>query len=156
MLVNGRPATTSFIRKTSYVPQEDNFIATMSGQETMRFHADIVLPQGWTKKQRRERVAEVRGAVCFSSCFLVKHTPPLLLPIATHRTDTACKGIVGVCPGMVLQTTHQANWGACFQSALWYPMPDTPPPPLHVCFPHYPLVPRCWVLWAWPVRRSLW
>ena len=67
ILVNGKPVTRRFIRQTAYVPQDDNFIATMTTQETMRFYADIVLPQHWTRKQRRDRVGEVLGAVGLAS-----------------------------------------------------------------------------------------
>eukprot|EP00879_Flechtneria_rotunda_P017044 GHRR01017850.1.p1 GENE.GHRR01017850.1~~GHRR01017850.1.p1 ORF type:complete len:820 (+),score=223.92 GHRR01017850.1:95-2554(+) len=63
LLLNGRPATSSFIRKTAYVPQDDNFVATMTVAEVMNFYADIILPKTWTKADRRARVAEVLAAM---------------------------------------------------------------------------------------------
>lgn len=63
LLVDGQPATSSFIRKTAYVPQEDNFVATMTVNETMNFYADIILPKTFDKPERRARVDEVLSAM---------------------------------------------------------------------------------------------
>jgi len=63
LLVNGRPATKAFIRKTAYVPQEDNFVPTMTTGETMNFFASIVLPPHVPKAQRKERAADVLAVV---------------------------------------------------------------------------------------------
>jgi ABC-type multidrug transport system ATPase subunit len=63
LLVNGRPATKSFIRRTAYVPQEDNFVPTMTTGETMGFYASIVLPPHVTKAARKERAADVLAVV---------------------------------------------------------------------------------------------
>uniref|UniRef100_A0A383VRM2 ABC transporter domain-containing protein n=1 Tax=Tetradesmus obliquus TaxID=3088 RepID=A0A383VRM2_TETOB len=63
LLANGRPTTSSFIRKTAYVPQDDNFVATMTTSETMSFYADIILPKTWSKADRRARVVEVLAAM---------------------------------------------------------------------------------------------
>jgi ATP-binding cassette, subfamily G (WHITE), member 2 len=63
LLVNGRPATKSFIRRTAYVPQEDNFVPTMTTGETMGFFASIVLPPHVTKAARKERAADVLAVV---------------------------------------------------------------------------------------------
>lgn len=63
LLVDGQPATSSFIRKTAYVPQEDNFVATMTVNETMSFYADIILPKTFDKFDRKARVAEVLSAM---------------------------------------------------------------------------------------------
>jgi ABC-type multidrug transport system ATPase subunit len=41
ILVNGERATKKFIRKTAYVPQEDNFVPTMTTWEVMSFYADV-------------------------------------------------------------------------------------------------------------------
>jgi ATP-binding cassette subfamily G (WHITE) protein 2 len=63
MLVGGRPVTSSFIRKTAYVPQDDNFVPTMTTMETMRFYAAIILPDTMGRAGRRQRVEEVLAAV---------------------------------------------------------------------------------------------
>ncbi|GBF96283.1 ABC transporter G family [Raphidocelis subcapitata] len=59
LLVNGVRATRRFVRKTSYVPQEDNFVPTMTTWEVMSFYADIILPAEWSKQRRRVRIREV-------------------------------------------------------------------------------------------------
>jgi ABC-type cobalamin/Fe3+-siderophores transport system ATPase subunit len=41
ILVNGQRASKKFIRKTAYVPQEDNFVPTMTTWEVMSFYADV-------------------------------------------------------------------------------------------------------------------
>jgi hypothetical protein len=41
LLVNGVRATRRFVRKTSYVPQDDNFVPTMTTWEVMSFYADV-------------------------------------------------------------------------------------------------------------------
>lgn len=43
--------------------QEDNFVATMTVNETMNFYADIILPKTFDKLERRARVDEVLGAM---------------------------------------------------------------------------------------------
>jgi ABC-type ATPase involved in cell division len=63
LLVGGRPVTSSFIRKTAYVPQDDNFVPTMTTMETMRFYAAIILPDSMGRAGRRQRVEEVLSAV---------------------------------------------------------------------------------------------
>ncbi|KAI8464872.1 MAG: P-loop containing nucleoside triphosphate hydrolase protein [Monoraphidium minutum] len=63
ILVNGHRATKAFIRKTAYVPQEDNFVPTMTAWEVMKFYADIILPGRWTSTRRRERIREVLAEV---------------------------------------------------------------------------------------------
>lgn len=35
----------------------------MSGQETLSFHAGVLLGDGWTREARKERVSEVLSAV---------------------------------------------------------------------------------------------
>jgi ABC-type multidrug transport system ATPase subunit len=44
LLVNGRPASRRFVRMTAYVPQEDNFVPTMSTEETLSFYAHVSSP----------------------------------------------------------------------------------------------------------------
>jgi len=44
-------------------PQDDNFIPTMSGQETLSFHAGVLLGDGWTREARMDRVSEVLSVV---------------------------------------------------------------------------------------------
>lgn len=44
-------------------PQEDNFVATMTVNETMSFYADIILPKTFDKFDRKARVAEVLSAM---------------------------------------------------------------------------------------------
>ena len=41
LLVNGHVATKRFIKRTAYVPQEDNFVPTMTTWEVMSFYADV-------------------------------------------------------------------------------------------------------------------
>lgn len=41
LLVNGCRAGKRFIRKTAYVPQEDNFVPTMTTWEVMSFYAEV-------------------------------------------------------------------------------------------------------------------
>lgn len=43
--------------------QEDNFVATMTVNETMSFYADIILPKTFDKFERKARVAEVLSAM---------------------------------------------------------------------------------------------
>ena len=52
LLVNGRRASRRFVRMTAYVPQEDNFVPTMTTDETLSFYADVRAKGGW---------AEMRG-----------------------------------------------------------------------------------------------
>ncbi|KIY92351.1 hypothetical protein MNEG_15612 [Monoraphidium neglectum] len=40
LLVGGAPATKGFVRRTAYVPQEDNFVPTMTAWETLTFYAE--------------------------------------------------------------------------------------------------------------------
>ncbi|KAF8066171.1 abcG22 [Scenedesmus sp. PABB004] len=63
LLLNGRPAGRSFIRQTAYVPQEDNFVPTMTTAETLRFYARVILPATWPTARRAERLSEVLDAV---------------------------------------------------------------------------------------------
>ena len=41
LLVNGSRASKRFIKKTAYVPQEDNFVPTMTTWEVMSFYAEV-------------------------------------------------------------------------------------------------------------------
>jgi ABC-type multidrug transport system ATPase subunit len=43
--VNGAPRTSDFVRRISYVPQEDNFMPAMTVQETCALHAALKLPR---------------------------------------------------------------------------------------------------------------
>jgi hypothetical protein len=63
LLIAGRPAGRGFIRRTAYVPQEDNFVPTMTTMETMRFYAAIILPDEMGRAGRLRRVEEVLAAV---------------------------------------------------------------------------------------------
>jgi len=63
LLVGGRPVARGFIRKTAYVPQDDNFVPTMTTMETMRFYAAIILPDSMGRAGRQQRVEEVLSAV---------------------------------------------------------------------------------------------
>lgn len=67
LLVSGRPATRGFIRKTAYVPQDDNFVPTMTTAETMRFYSAIILPEAIGKAGRAARVEEVLSAMGLGS-----------------------------------------------------------------------------------------
>jgi ABC-type multidrug transport system ATPase subunit len=46
--------------------QEDNFLPTMTVQETLTFYATLQLPDSNSKAQRLERVAEVLAAMGLS------------------------------------------------------------------------------------------
>jgi ABC-type multidrug transport system ATPase subunit len=59
LLVNGQRADATYIRRTAYVPQEDNFVPVMTLMETMEFYAGIILPNGWGRARRAARVDEV-------------------------------------------------------------------------------------------------
>jgi len=64
LLLNGQPATKSFIRKTAYVPQDDNFVPTMTTWETLSFYANVILPQNkFNRATRKSRVTEVLAAL---------------------------------------------------------------------------------------------
>jgi ABC-type multidrug transport system ATPase subunit len=41
LLVNGERATRRFVKQTAYVPQEDNFVPTMTTWEVMSFYAEV-------------------------------------------------------------------------------------------------------------------
>jgi ATP-binding cassette subfamily G (WHITE) protein 2 len=43
--------------------QDDNFVATMTSLETLNFYASITLPSSWSKAERKDRVADVLGAM---------------------------------------------------------------------------------------------
>jgi len=59
VLVDGLPADGSFIRRTAYVPQHDNFVPVMTTKEVMQFYAGIILPRDWSTARRAARVDEV-------------------------------------------------------------------------------------------------
>jgi ABC-type multidrug transport system fused ATPase/permease subunit len=63
LLVAGHPAGRGFIRCTAYVPQDDNFVPTMTTAETMRFYAAIILPDEMGRAGRLRRVEEVLAAL---------------------------------------------------------------------------------------------
>jgi ABC-type Mn2+/Zn2+ transport system ATPase subunit len=45
------------------LPQEDNFVATMTTSETLNFYASIILPSSQAKAERKQRVADVLAAM---------------------------------------------------------------------------------------------
>eukprot|EP00803_Ostreobium_quekettii_P007966 evm.model.scf_884EXC.7 EVM.evm.TU.scf_884EXC.7 scf_884EXC:39023-46896(-) len=59
VMVNGEGRQTNFLRTSSYVPQEDNFVPTMTTAETLTFYAKLVLPSSTSSKTLRNRVDEV-------------------------------------------------------------------------------------------------
>lgn len=59
ILINGQPRDASFLRNSSYVPQEDNFVPTMTALETLTFYAKMVLPSNLPAKEKRRRVLNV-------------------------------------------------------------------------------------------------
>jgi ATP-binding cassette subfamily G (WHITE) protein 2 len=59
VLTNGRLRDTTFLRNSSYVPQEDNFVPTMTTLETLSFYARMVLPAKLASKEKRRRVLDV-------------------------------------------------------------------------------------------------
>eukprot|EP00877_Chromochloris_zofingiensis_P013185 jgi/Chrzof1/811/Cz01g29200.t1 len=63
VLVNGAPRGPEFSRKTTYVPQEDNFLPTMTVAETCMYYGTLVLPQKWNGRMRMDRINEVLTAM---------------------------------------------------------------------------------------------
>ena len=63
LLVGGRPVARGFVRRTAYVPQDDNFVPTMTTMETMRFYAAIALPSEMGRAGRQQRAEEVLSAM---------------------------------------------------------------------------------------------
>lgn len=59
VMMNGQAREGGFLRMSSYVPQEDNFIPTMTTLETLTFFARLVLPRTTSSEERRRRVEEV-------------------------------------------------------------------------------------------------
>lgn len=59
VMANGEGRHTNFLRMSSYVPQEDNFVPTMTTHETLTFYAKLVLPRDTSAKDLRNRVNEV-------------------------------------------------------------------------------------------------
>ncbi|GBF93870.1 ABC transporter G family [Raphidocelis subcapitata] len=58
--VNGAPRTSDFVRRISYVPQEDNFMPAMTVQETCALHAALKLPRDHNShEQAAARIADV-------------------------------------------------------------------------------------------------
>lgn len=57
--MNGEEREGGFLRMSSYVPQEDNFIPTMTTLETLTFFARLVLPRSTSSEERKRRVDEV-------------------------------------------------------------------------------------------------
>lgn len=79
-------------------PQEDNFVATMTVNETMSFYADIILPKTFDKFDRRARVAEVcwcpRFPLCRCGCYQApQHPQPS--PPSTPTAAASPSGILG-------------------------------------------------------------
>ena len=63
ILVNGQPRRADFSHRSSYVPQEDNFVPTMTVLETLTFYSRLVLPEHLTAQEKRQRVSEVLSMV---------------------------------------------------------------------------------------------
>ncbi|KAF8067234.1 ctr9 [Scenedesmus sp. PABB004] len=83
VLVNGAPRRQQdFARKTAYVPQDDNFMPTMTVSETCGYYATLTLPRGMAKAARRARIGEVLAAMGLS-----------------HTTDTL---VGGTLPGGIV------------------------------------------------------
>jgi len=57
--VNGAPRASEFVRKISYVPQEDNFMPAMTVAETCGLHAALKLPRGTPPDQAATRIDDV-------------------------------------------------------------------------------------------------
>eukprot|EP00775_Hariotina_reticulata_P008750 gene8750-8930_t len=66
LLVDGQLAARSFISKTSYVPQDDNFVPTMTVTEVLNFYTSVLLPSNCSLAARSEKVAHVLSAVGLS------------------------------------------------------------------------------------------
>eukprot|EP00878_Enallax_costatus_P000100 GHUV01000134.1.p1 GENE.GHUV01000134.1~~GHUV01000134.1.p1 ORF type:complete len:870 (+),score=236.10 GHUV01000134.1:1054-3663(+) len=67
VLVNSRPRKKAeFARKTAYVPQDDNFMPTMTVLETCSYYATLTLPRKWNKNTRKDRIREVLAAMGLS------------------------------------------------------------------------------------------
>lgn len=82
-----------------FIPQEDNFVATMTVNETMCFYADIILPKTFDKFDRRARVAEVRWL-----------GPGLSLSAAVGCFLQRSQQLLPSCP-IQKQRQHQCAWG---------------------------------------------
>ena len=63
ILVNGQPRRDDFVHRSSYVPQEDNFVPTMTVLETLTFYSRLVSAKRLTTQEKRQRVWEVLNMV---------------------------------------------------------------------------------------------
>jgi ABC-type lipoprotein export system ATPase subunit len=62
VLVNGQPATPAFVRRTAYVPQQDNFVPTMTAGEVLGLYASLLLRLGAAGRRARcEEMLTVMG-----------------------------------------------------------------------------------------------
>eukprot|EP00878_Enallax_costatus_P022284 GHUV01023629.1.p1 GENE.GHUV01023629.1~~GHUV01023629.1.p1 ORF type:complete len:289 (+),score=30.03 GHUV01023629.1:747-1613(+) len=59
LLLDGKVATKSFVNKTAYIPQDDNFVPTMTAVETLEFYASLTLPSD-SKSNRIARNARIQ------------------------------------------------------------------------------------------------
>ncbi|KAI8474989.1 MAG: hypothetical protein J3K34DRAFT_489493 [Monoraphidium minutum] len=60
VLANGRPrCAKQFLAASAYVPQHDNFVPTMTAEETVGFHAAVVLAPGTPRAERAARAGVV-------------------------------------------------------------------------------------------------
>ncbi|CAD7703071.1 unnamed protein product [Ostreobium quekettii] len=51
-----RGENTKFVHRTAYVPQEDNFIPTMTTLETLQFYAGLILPETFDDAERDKHI----------------------------------------------------------------------------------------------------
>eukprot|EP01133_Synstelium_polycarpum_P014998 gene14998-17734_t len=82
VLINGCPFDDEYKRLCSYVVQEDILLPTITVRETLRFYADLKLPNSWTNREREERINSVLEQIGL-----------------THRADAK---IGGMLPGGIL------------------------------------------------------
>jgi ATP-binding cassette subfamily G (WHITE) protein 2 len=56
ILINQKPRDNTFKFISTYIPQEDSLIPTETVHETVRFHADLRLPETFPKSEKEERI----------------------------------------------------------------------------------------------------
>eukprot|EP00877_Chromochloris_zofingiensis_P009782 jgi/Chrzof1/5057/Cz15g10060.t1 len=66
VLLGGMPVGKSYTRHTAYVPQQDNFIPSMTCWENLKFYAAMMMPDEWNKHERKQRCHDVLGMVGLS------------------------------------------------------------------------------------------
>eukprot|EP00775_Hariotina_reticulata_P005626 gene5626-5865_t len=100
--------------------QEDNFVPTMTANETLSFYASVILPSSWSSSSKCERVLEVLDAVGLGHCH---RTLVGAVVLYWGQAGFGAKGLVGgmeVCVGRCLTFT----WVGILIGMLYYGLPD--------------------------------